>query len=310
MILKRCILCNKEFLPKQTANKYCSSICGYKSISLKNTNRKTNETCQICGDKFYAKQLCNKHYMEQLNDVHKEERHINKNCLACGSENLKEDNLNRHYNYCSNCISDKISFKHLGVKRPNMVGKCSHQKGIKLSKERCLKISLGKRGKKRKSFSIEWRRKLGLVSKGKPKSYAHKLKNSLAHKGKIPNSFNKKIIYNNQFFRSNWEKNFAIYCDDNNIVWRYEPKCFALLDKDNIINYFPDFYLPQQKMWVEIKGYWDEYSKLKVKLFIEQIKEPLWIIDASNYNILDKKWKNTLYNPTREEYLLAEGNSI
>lgn len=52
-------------------------------------------------------------------------------------------------------------------------------------------------------------------------------------------------------FRSTWELAFAKACDMAGVKWRYEPRTFHL----KRTTYTPDFYLPQYKLYVEIKGY-------------------------------------------------------
>jgi hypothetical protein len=229
-------------------------------------------------------------------------------CIVCNSLDIKKDSLGKIYNICNKCLNEKISKSHRGLSYN--IGRPSKLKGRKLSEERCLKISLGKLGKKRLPFSLEWRNKLGLVHKGIKKTYQQNLKNSLAHKGKIPNSYNKRFIYNNRYFRSSWEINFAKWCDKNKIQYLYEPVNFNLGE----INYIPDFFLPTWNIWVEIKGHYTELCKKKIKLFKEKISNNLWVIDITNYGFLDSKWMKyhimNNYNPTYDEYLLEEGNNI
>ena len=58
------------------------------------------------------------------------------------------------------------------------------RKGSKVSAETRRKMSLAKKGKKRSPFSEEHKLKMSLAHKGKPFSEEHKLKMSLARKGK------------------------------------------------------------------------------------------------------------------------------
>jgi len=74
----------------------------------------------------------------------------------------------------------------------------------------------------------------------------------------------KNCIYNNRYFKSTWEANFAKWCDGSGVKWRYEPKAFNLGES----TYRPDFYLPEFDCWIEIKGYWRKDAKEKVNKFI------------------------------------------
>lgn len=51
-------------------------------------------------------------------------------------------------------------------------------------------------------------------------------------------------------FRSRLEARWAVFFDTLNIRWEYEPEGFEFSDGSR---YLPDFYLPNEKLWVEIK---------------------------------------------------------
>lgn len=93
-----------------------------------------------------------------------------------------------------------------------------------------------------------------------------------------------------QYFRSSWEANIARILDYENIEWKYEPKRFFFDEEINgIASYQPDFYLPQFNKWIEVKGWMDDKSKLRLKLFAEQYPEEnknLILIDQDFYNAL------------------------
>jgi hypothetical protein len=69
--------------------------------------------------------------------------------------------------------------------------------------------------------------------------------------------------------RSTWEVKFAQWLDKNKIKWQYESKTFNLRN----CTYTPDFYLPQTKEYIEIKGWWRDNAKKKFKLFREKYKK-------------------------------------
>lgn len=58
-------------------------------------------------------------------------------------------------------------------------------------------------------------------------------------------------VYNGYRFRSRLEARWAVFFDAADISWEYEPEGFDLGDG---IKYLPDFYLPDDDVWVEIKG--------------------------------------------------------
>lgn len=66
--------------------------------------------------------------------------------------------------------------------------------------------------------------------------------------------------------RSSWEIAYAKWLDKKNIKWEYEPKVFNL----GFTTYTPDFYLPEQQVYVEIKGWMRKEALIKIKEFIRQ----------------------------------------
>jgi hypothetical protein len=61
--------------------------------------------------------------------------------------------------------------------------------------------------------------------------------------------------YNGIKFRSRLEARWAIFFDEMKIEWLYEPEGFEKeVEEGEVIRYLPDFYLPCQKIWVEVKG--------------------------------------------------------
>lgn len=57
--------------------------------------------------------------------------------------------------------------------------------------------------------------------------------------------------YKGVTFRSRLEARWAVFFDALEIEWEYEKEGFAL---DDGTNYLPDFWLPQVRMWAEVKG--------------------------------------------------------
>lgn len=105
---------------------------------------------------------------------------------------------------------------------------------------------------------------------------------------------------NNQFFRSSWEANVARILNHLNIEWEYEIKRFVF-ESDNelgVDSYQPDFYLSKLNIWIEVKGWLDEKSKIRLKLFREYYPEEydnLIFIDQSFYNLLRYTYFNLEY---------------
>lgn len=61
----------------------------------------------------------------------------------------------------------------------------------------------------------------------------------------------KEAFYSGVTFRSRLEARWAIFFDIMGWDWDYEPCMFQITPK---MRYLPDFYLPNQQLWVEVKG--------------------------------------------------------
>lgn len=134
---------------------------------------------------------------------------------------------------------------------------------------------------------IATRRKNGTLNVNRNNPNAH----SRSKSGKRPD-------LNDQFFRSAWEANVARYFNFLGIKWEYEPKVFYF---DNIkrgtLSYTPDFYLPDKNLWVEVKGWMDDKSKVKLKRFAKYYpEEKLELIGAKEYREIKKNYSSLIEN--------------
>ncbi len=67
--------------------------------------------------------------------------------------------------------------------------------------------------------------------------------------------------------RSSWEANFVRILNIYKIEFKFEPTVFSFPIKRGTKGYTPDFFLERNGEWVEIKGYLDDKSKIKLKRF-------------------------------------------
>lgn len=72
--------------------------------------------------------------------------------------------------------------------------------------------------------------------------------------------------YKGYRFRSRLEARWALFFDSAGIPWQYEPEGFDL-DGDW---YLPDFLLPQQEIWVEIKPTLPDEREVRVAVALER----------------------------------------
>ena len=116
-----------------------------------------------------------------------------------------------------------------------------------------------------------------------------------ASKGQWHCSFKKTRCYsfNSKFagevkLHGTWELAYAKYLDDNNINW-CRPKDRFKYNFDQLKRgygyYTPDFYLVQENIWVEIKGYETEKDKAKWSQFPHTLKV-IRGTDLKNLNLI------------------------
>ena len=85
-------------------------------------------------------------------------------------------------------------------------------------------------------------------------------------------------------------RDFRKLLDENNVEWKYETKTFYVVIMENgylkDASYTPDFYLPNEMRYVEIKGYDWEGGKIRFEAFKSQY--PFLEIDLINESGLKK----------------------
>ena len=87
--------------------------------------------------------------------------------------------------------------------------------------------------------------------------------------------------------RSNWEANFARICNVYEIDFEFEPKIFTFPVKRGTKGYTPDFYFEKTEDWIELKGYLDDKSKIKIKRFKRYYPE-----EFSKFTMIISRYSN------------------
>lgn len=182
------------------------------------------------------------------------------NCKYCGKE-LSSKGAS-HQIYCKENTDRKI-VNRSGEKNPMYGKNGSNQytkakkenKEIILSDETRIKLSNAKKGKK---LTGDHKKKISetmkMVVREKPESYS----------ASNVNGRSKKIFYKNVWLDSQWEYEFAKWCDKENIKWS-KPKTGFEYEWNGKRIYYPDFYLKEYDRYVEVKGYERERDQAKWK---------------------------------------------
>lgn len=114
----------------------------------------------------------------------------------------------------------------------------------------------------------------------------------------------KPATYKGVRYRSRLEARWAIFFDQLHVPYQYEPHSFKFGD----MWYLPDFYLPRQRWWVEIKGQAPTEQELKKAGLLAARTEEGVLLFAG------KAWLNTqayvfIHDSTRAEtYRTVPGN--
>lgn len=221
-----CIVCNKELT--KTQKKCCSKQC--LGISSRSKNEKF---CVVCRNKITtkgAKKFCSlkcrdKSYQKIVSFI----------CEKCGKE-VSGPTGRIHLKtrrFCSqDCVLAWKRIAYCGRKVKWVIVNCDYCKK-ELKERKPSKIN-------KKNFC------------DKKCAYADKCNKMF----NAPRSRKFKVILKDNsivFVRSRWEAGFIKdFLEKQNLIWKYEPEIFTL---SNGHKYSPDFYIENDDVWIEIKGY-------------------------------------------------------
>lgn len=112
----------------------------------------------------------------------------------------------------------------------------------------------------------------------------------------------RKDIDDKIYFYSRWEANIARLFNYLGIKWLHQPKTFDLKTQ----NYTPDFYLPEQKIYIEVKNFLWKYSRIRdekfrklysnIKLILLLKKDYLKLEEKYSHLIKNWEYKNSPFN--------------
>lgn len=104
--------------------------------------------------------------------------------------------------------------------------------------------------------------------------------------------------YENVIVQGTWEYNVALLLNENNIIWTKGPEIdirYQLEGEELRRRYNPDFYLIEKDFYLEVKGYYTDENKLKMKTVYEQNKDKkMYLLHAPRLNGVIEQVKNLL----------------
>ena len=92
------------------------------------------------------------------------------------------------------------------------------------------------------------------------------------------------VEHNGHMLKGSWEVKVAKWLDSQNIPYKVEHKGFDYIYENITRQYYPDFYLPDYDVYIEVKGW--ERDKDVAKW--SQFPDKLVIIDKTNIYTLDE----------------------
>jgi len=123
------------------------------------------------------------------------------------------------------------------------------------------------------------------LSKKVQSTVMNKVKNGIWH-----NSFSRARTheYNGMKFYGKWELGYAKWLDENSIKWRQVKERFYYEYEEKEHYYTPDFYLIDDRQYIEVKGYPTEKDYAKWKWFPKDLKlKQLFGKDLKEMGIID-----------------------
>ncbi len=86
-------------------------------------------------------------------------------------------------------------------------------------------------------------------------------------------------------FRSRLEARWAVFFDKMDIHWEYEPQGYAVGPDSKRKPYLPDFWLPKEKLWVEVKG---SEEQLDVELLFHAVIPHFGLPNPAGPHLIDE----------------------
>lgn len=187
-------------------------------------------------------------------------------CRYCGRICKNDNSLRNHERLCKENPDRQILVS-------NFIKWNEYRKGKNLQKSSNQYIKAKELGLEY-HISDETKEKLSNARKGKIHTEEHKEKLSKIMKDVAKdnpnysfskNKYFKKEIINGFRMDSSWESIFANYLNKNDIKWVKNKKPFRYIFENEEHSYYPDFYLEDFNLYIEIKGQETEKDLAKYK---------------------------------------------
>lgn len=191
-------------------------------------------------------------------------------CKHCGQERKNENSLRNHERLCKNNVARNLDHIYKGLDKRRESLKTKKQRGT-------AKNQWDVDGYQLKDST---RQKLSASSKKQSWDEQRKQRHSAAMKNAVsahPDAYTssnrgrtKQIIYDEIKFQGKWELEFYQYCKTKDIMIERSNEWFEY-EWNGTRKYFPDFFLPEKEMYIEVKGYETERDRAKWNAFPKKL---------------------------------------
>tara|TARA_Y100001968_G_C19423444_1_gene753067 strand:- start:198 stop:860 length:663 start_codon:yes stop_codon:yes gene_type:complete len=167
-------------------------------------------------------------------------------------------------------------------------GKNQYNYGYVMKKSTKKKLSDSMKEINKTRWTAERRQRNSLLRSKYLEEYGH---------GGFPNVKNYKICNNNgQEFcvRGTWELFVAKELNKHKINWVRKIYLNYTLDDNVTRTYTPDFYLPEQNLYIEIKGFYSDKDKKKMKTVNEQNNLNIVVIQGKSIDCIKRQLSNII----------------
>lgn len=187
-------------------------------------------------------------------------------CKKCGTQFKTEKGL---VNYCSLKCRNSRSWNDLDKLKKSISAKKSKkvtEANIKINKKRSITASL-------QTICLHCGEPIHHL-KSRPKKYHKECWLKCSGGLNLNSTIRHRCLYKGSQMDSGSEKEFAIKCDLNNVHWQKNNTVFfEYIGVDNRTHkYYPDFYLKEFDMWVEIKGKFYANKDVNLSRKLEAVK--------------------------------------
>lgn len=245
--------------------------------------------CKFCGKEFDSSAKLGGHIIHcKLNPNYEKNLKICTNNINKHNCKVEKDNTVYYCKFCNKpCVGKNSLVQHeiRCKENPNKIkrrcnfnypGKVIWNKGLNKETDKRVKKGYETRRKNYIDGKFKnWSEGLTKETDARIKNSSIKIQNTICEKIKNDewhNSYNLSYAYKNYLFDSSWEVLFAKFLDEHNILWiRNNKISFDYIYENSMHKYYPDFYLPDYDLYIEIKGLYTDKDICKWESFTKNI---------------------------------------